>query len=229
MTITMKKAWEMARELFLQAEPIIRSAEEQTWEENLDVSAFYDHIHALDWGSNVPGSGAPEKNMVAAVQALENRGYRVSERGYRYLQDGLKAFKQKDYTLLHQYSALLKRELEEAEIDQDSDYWNYRYYHRFAYYLEVVTFPKSVPVCPDTFEFRDQIRAGWLGQLIGGAMGTMVEGYSSRSILEERICGHFRGHCAFLGGDDPLWMVCGGDRDPESEKRDISTGERTVS
>ena len=179
----MKKAWEMARELFLGANPIIRSAEEQTWEDNLDVSAFYDQILALDWGSNVPGSGAPEQIMVAAVQALENRGYRVSERGYQFLSDGLKAFEQKDYALLHQYSALLRRELAKAEKDPGSDYWNYRYYRTFAEYQGAVSFPQRVPVCPDTAEFRDQIRAGWLGQLIGGAMGTMVEGYSSRSIF----------------------------------------------
>lgn len=57
-----KKAWEMSRELFLQAQPIIRSAEEQTWDDNLDVSVFYDRILALDWGSNVPGSGRGSEN-----------------------------------------------------------------------------------------------------------------------------------------------------------------------
>ena len=179
----MKKAWEMAGELFVKADPVIRSAKEQTWESNLDVSSFYDQNLALDWGSNVPGSGAPEKIMVAAVQALENRGYRVGERGYRYLNDGLKAFEQKDYTLLHRYSALLRRELAEAEKDPDADYWKYRYYRTFAEYSETVTFPERVPVCPKTAEFRDQIRAGWLSQLIGGAMGTMVEGYSSARIF----------------------------------------------
>ena len=75
----MKKAWEIARDLFLQARPVIRPAEEQTWEDNLDVADFYDMNLALDWGSNVPGSGAPEKIMVAAVQALENRGYKVRQ------------------------------------------------------------------------------------------------------------------------------------------------------
>ncbi len=180
----MKKAWEVARELFLQADPIIRSAEEQTWEESIDASIFYDQNLAMDWGSNVPGSGAPERIMVAAVQALENRGYKVSEQGYQYLNDGLKAFAQKDYILLHQYSALLRKELAEAKKDLESDYWNYRYYQTFAEYLEEVTFPERVQVYPDTPEFRDQIRAGWLGQLIGGAMGTMVEGFSSDKILD---------------------------------------------
>lgn len=56
----MKRAWEMARELFLQARPVVRTAEEQTWEDNLDVSLFYDQNLTLEWSSNVPGRGAPE-------------------------------------------------------------------------------------------------------------------------------------------------------------------------
>lgn len=180
----MKRAWEMARELFLHAKPVVRSAEEQTWEDNQDVSLFYDQNLMLDWSSNVPGSGAPEHVMVAAVQALENRGYKVSEEGYRYLNDGLRAAEQKDYILLHQYSALLRRELAKAEKDQGSEYWNYRYYRTFDDYQGAVAFPESVPVCTDSETFRDQVRAGWLGQLIGGAMGTMLEGYSSENILD---------------------------------------------
>lgn len=174
----------MARELFLKARPVVRSTDEQTWEDNLDVSLFYDQNITLDWSSTVPGSGAPEHIMVAAVQALENRGYKVSEDGYRYLREGLKAAEQKDFVLLHRYSALLRRELANAEKDQSSEYWNYRYYRSFEEYKEAVPFPDPVSVSTDSDSFRDQIRAGWLGQLIGGAMGTMVEGYSSKSILD---------------------------------------------
>ena len=179
-----KKAWEMAGELFRQAKPIVRSAEEQTWEDNLDVSVFYDQNLALDWGSNVPGSGAPEKIMVAAVQALENRGYTVSEAGYQYLNEGLKAAEEQDYVLLHRCSALLRRELAKAGKDPASEYWKYGYYRTFEEYLVAVTFPERVPVRPDTSAFRNQIRAGWLSQLIGGAMGTMVEGYTSANIYD---------------------------------------------
>ena len=109
------KAWEMAQDVFINAQPVIRSEEEQTWTDNVEVSAFYDDNLSLDWGSNVPGSGAPEKIMVAAVQALENRGYRVSGEGYRLLQEGLKANEEKDFVKLHQISALIRRELAEAE------------------------------------------------------------------------------------------------------------------
>ena len=180
----MKKAWEMAEELFLQSTPVIRSPEEQTWESNVDVSAFYDQKLSLDWGSNVPGSGAPEQIMVAAVQALENRGYRVSKKGYGYLDRGLDAFRQKDFITLHQCSALLRRELAEAEKDPSSGYWKYRYYDSKEDYLEAAVFPPRIAIDPAGSSFCGQVRAGWLAQLIGSAMGTMVEGYSSAKIYE---------------------------------------------
>ena len=101
------QAWEMAQKIFEEARPVIRSEEEQTWTDNVDVSVFYDNNLSLDWGSNVPGSGAPERIMVAAVQALENRGYRVSQEGYRLLNEGLAAWEEKDFVRLHQISALL--------------------------------------------------------------------------------------------------------------------------
>ena len=111
---------------------LIRSAEEQTWTDNVDVSGFYDDNLSLDWGSNVPGSGAPEKIMVAAVQALENRGYRVSDEGYRLLEQGLIAHKEKDFVKLHEITALLRRELAAAEKDEASPYWDYTVYITFA-------------------------------------------------------------------------------------------------
>lgn len=176
------KAWEMARSIFEHAQPVIRSAQEQTWTDNVDVSGFYDDNLSLDWGSNVPGSGAPEKIMVAAVQALENRGYKVSERGYELLEEGLKAHEEKDFVKLHQVSALLRRELAEAVKDEGASYWQYHFYHSFEEYEQNVSFPEAVPVDLDAGRFREQIHAGWLCQLIGGAMGTMVEGYTHEKL-----------------------------------------------
>ena len=176
------KAWEMAQDVYNNAQPVIRSEEEQTWTDNVDVSAFYDDNLSLDWGSNVPGSGAPEKIMVAAVQALENRGYRVSEKGYRLLKEGLQANEKKDFVKLHQISALMRRELAEAEKDETSSYWDYTVYHSFEQYREKVQFPEAVPVNVESEEFKDQIRASWTAQLVGGAMGTMVEGYTFQNL-----------------------------------------------
>ena len=178
------KAWEIASELFENAKPVIRHSEEQTWEANIGVSDQHDRSLSLDWGSSVPGSGAPEIIMVSAVQAMENRGYIVSELGYAYLLQGLKAHEEKDFAALHRYSALLRRELANALRDDSSEYWSYHYYQDFSEYSGNVSFPAAVPVNAKSPEFRSQIQSGWLCQLIGGAMGTMVEGYSSRRLNE---------------------------------------------
>ncbi len=178
------KAWEIAQKVFTEAKPVIRTEEEQTWTDNVDVSGFYDQNLALDWGSNVPGSGAPEKIMVAAVQALENRGYQVSQAGYRYLEEGLRAHADRDFVRLHQLSALLRRELAHAVKDERSPYWDYKYYTSFEEYEMAVSFPEAVPVDTSTEDFKEKIHAGWLAQLIGGAMGTMVEGYTHENLVK---------------------------------------------
>jgi ADP-ribosylglycohydrolase len=178
------KAWEMAQELFSNARPVIRQEEEQTWTDNVDVSVFYDDNLSLDWGSNVPGSGAPEKIMVASIQALENRGYQVSDEGYRLLEEGLKAHEKKDFVALHAISALLRRELANAKKDPQSDYWKYMVYESFEQYEKAVTFPEAIPVDVHSERFAGQIRGSWLSQMIGGAMGTMVEGYTSGNLKE---------------------------------------------
>lgn len=180
----MKKAWEIAQEIFHTAQPIVRSEEEQTWEDNVDVSQFYDSNLALDWTSNVPGSGAPERIMAAAVQALENRGYRVSDKGYEALIQGLKASEDGDFVRLHQLSAILRRELAEAQRDEQSPYWAFQQYTSFSQYEQAVAFPEKEPVDIESPEFREKLKGAWLAQFIGGAMGTMVEGYTSRNLYE---------------------------------------------
>lgn len=188
------KAWEIAGKLYRNAQPVIRSEEEQTWTANIDVSTFYDNLLRLDWASNVPGSGAPEKIMVAAVQALENRGYRVSGRGYELLNEGIEAHERNDFISLHRISAELHGELLRAEKDESSDYWNYRYYHSFEEYENSLEFPADIPVDIHTDEFRNQIKGAWLSQMIGGAMGTMVEGYTSLNLYKTfgEVTGYLR-------------------------------------
>ncbi len=178
------KAWEIAGNLYRNARPVILQQEDQSWEALIGVSDFYDSLLSLDWASNVPGSGAPEKIMVASIQALENRGYTVSARGYELLQEGLDAHGRGDYVALHKISAELRHELANAEKDPDSPYWNYHYYNSFEEYAAAVRFPAPQPVDLTTEKFRDQIKAGWLCQMIGAAMGTMVEGYTSENLYK---------------------------------------------
>ena len=66
----MKRAWEIAGELFAGAVPVIRDEEEQTWTDNVDVSGFYDQNLSLDWGSRGTDS-IPEKYLHPAFERLD--------------------------------------------------------------------------------------------------------------------------------------------------------------
>lgn len=179
----MKKAWEMAYDLYSNAKPTILQEGEQGWAGLTAVADFYDGILKLDWNSNVPGSGAPEIAMIAAVQALENRGYTV-ENAYELLEKGQQAYKENNKVMLQRISAELRNEFLNAKKNEDSDYWKYTYYENFEQYEKQVKFPEAVEVNINTDEFKDQIKAAWTSQLIGAAMGTMVEGYTSKNLYE---------------------------------------------
>ncbi len=177
------RAWEIAHNLYSNAKPRILSEEDQTWTALKAVSKFYDASIALDWASNVPGSGAPEKIMVAAIQALENRGYEV-DAAYELLDRGIKAHEEGDFINLHKISAEMRNVFLNAKKNEKSDYWNYKMYDNFEEYAKNAKFPESEEVDISTEKFKDQTRAAWLSQIIGAAMGTMVEGYTSKNLYE---------------------------------------------
>ncbi|MGD9568840.1 MAG: ADP-ribosylglycohydrolase family protein [Sedimentibacter sp.] len=179
----MKKAWEMSYDLFSNAKPTVLQEGEQGWSGLKAVADFYDNMLALDWGSNVPGSGAPEIAMIAAVQALENRGYTV-ENAYALLEKGLKAHKENNKVELQKISAALRNEFLHAKKNEDSPYWKYKYYDSFEQYEKSVQFTEAIEVDINSEIFKDQIKAAWMSQFIGAAMGTMVEGYTSKNLYE---------------------------------------------
>ena len=128
------KAWEIARDLYINALPVVLEEEDQTWKVLKEVSKFYDQLLSIDWSSNVPGSGAPEKIMVAAVQALENRGYRVKD-SERLLKEGIEAQEKEDFVKLHKITAELKHNFLKAEKNEESSYWKYKNY-KFMYMFD---------------------------------------------------------------------------------------------
>ena len=179
----MKKAWEIANDLYSNAKPVLLSEEEQGWEPLKAVSDFYDNMLRLEWHSNVPGSGAPEMLMVAAIQALENRGYTV-ENGYDLLEKGMKLYEEGNNAGLQKISAMLRNEFKNAKRNLTSPYWNYTYYENYEQYEKSVNFPEAIEVNTVDEKFKDRIKAAWMSQLIGAAMGTMVEGYTTENLYE---------------------------------------------
>lgn len=83
------KAWELTRDLLRDTKPVVRTAEEQTWDASAVMKA-QDDLMAMFWKSNVPGSAAPECLMAGALQSLENKGF-VLAPYEELLRDGLAA------------------------------------------------------------------------------------------------------------------------------------------
>lgn len=177
------KAWEIAYDIFSNAEPRILSSEDQGWSSLKAVSDFYDAQLSLDWASNVPGSGAPEKIMVASIQALENRGY-IVENGYELLERGIKEHSDGNKIELQKISAEMRNAFLNAKKNEKSEYWKFKQYNSIEEYKKKVCFKDAVYVDVNTDKFKEQIKAAWMSQLIGAAMGTMVEGYTSKNLYK---------------------------------------------
>ena len=183
------KAWELARRITDNAVPKLLNAEEQTWEAQFDVGAAEDAHLKLLWSSNVPGSYAPESIMLAAIQAKENLGY-VVDGGVEIYQRGKKALEAGDMVALNIISTDLWHAVNNARKDPDHPSWRYKRYPGWESFRADAVFPAAKPVPRAGLEQR--MYAGWMGQIAGGAIGTMVEGYTTDGI--RKAFGEVRGY-----------------------------------
>ena len=164
---------------------------EENWRSYLENGIAADRKLFSDWNSFVPGSLSPCHLVVAAIQCMRNKGYDVTE-AEKYIEDGLKAEAEKDGASIQRITAKIYHLLNTAPKDTSSPYWSYRAYRTWEELEQVCSFPDAEKV--DVFEdaFTERIRAGWLGQLIGGALGTQVEGYLTENI--RRVFGEVRAY-----------------------------------
>lgn len=162
---------------------------EENWMSYLENGIASDKKLFSDWNSFVPGSLSPCHLIVAAIQCMRNKGYDVTE-AEKYIDAGLKAEEEKNGAEIQRISAKIYHLLNTAPKDLSSPYWSYRDYKTWDEIEENCSFPekKEVEVFSDAFAMR--IRAGWLSQLIGGAIGTQVEGYLTENI--RKVFGEIR-------------------------------------
>ena len=175
------KAWELVRQMTDNAVPKLLSEEEQTWEALFEVEAAEDFHMKLLWQSNVPGSYAPESIMLAAIQSKENLGY-IVDNGIELYEQGLEALKNGDMVRLNMITTELWHAVNNARKDENAESWKYKQYHDWESFRSDARFPDRMPVAKDRLE--QQMYAGWMAQIIGGAVGTMVEGYTTDKIRE---------------------------------------------
>lgn len=174
------KAWEIERKKMYEAVPKILSEDEQTWDFAAVLEKHSDSMIKIHWASNVPGSYAPESIMIAAVQAMENKGF-VIENADNLIEEGINALAEEDYPSLHTVSGQLWRAIYQAVPDYQHAYYSFAHYHSFGDVIKVINFPDSKKVVHDD-RLLDKIHAGWLAQIIGGAVGTAIEGYPTQTI-----------------------------------------------
>lgn len=186
------KAWQKERKIMDEAIPRILNEDEQTWDFAKTLEESTDTLLKMLWSSHVPGSYAPESIMIAAIQSMENRGYHVSN-SEKLIKAGLRAYQKNDLVELNKISAQVWHEVNYAQKNEEAMYWTYTPYHDFETYLTAVEFPRLKKVKKDKL-LLDKLYAAWLAQIIGGAVGTAIEGYTSAAIKKTfgQITGYIR-------------------------------------
>ena len=188
------KAWIYERELTDNAippEPV--DDNEVAWSSYIKEGRAADNKLFNDWISEVPGSKAPCDVVAAAVQSMYNRGYDVSE-AEKYLEEGLTAARDKDGAILQVLTARVFKALNKAEKREGNKYDSFTEYLDFSQIKSAMNFTEAYPYDVYSTDFSEKVKAGWWGQLIGGCLGTQIEGYTTRKIREKfgDITGYLR-------------------------------------
>lgn len=189
-----KKAWEYERKWIQEAIPpeVDESSDnEKEWMVYLDNANASDCQLFTDWYSEVPGSKAPCHLIVAAIECMREKGYLVAE-AEKWIEPGLKAVQEKNGSDIQVITAKIYRALQEAEKNENSPYWNHRIYRSFLDVKKDVSFVEPIYFDVHSKQFQEKVYAGWMGQLIGGCLGTQIEGYTTDNIRKR--FGEVRGY-----------------------------------
>ncbi len=181
----MKKAWEITNELIRTATPRIQQHVEAQWEEELPDFAGVDIADVkMKAASNVPGSCAPERVLIGGIQATENMGCDVSE-AEALIPELQRANEENDVVALLKVVPEIYDALSRAPKIADHPYWSYTQYGDFAQHEAAVSFPAAAAITLSDAELFKKLHAGWLSQIAGAAVGTMIEGYCTDKLREE--------------------------------------------
>jgi hypothetical protein len=176
------KAWEYTRDLLRDTKPVVRTAEEQTWDASAQMAA-QDAEVALFWKSKVPGSAAPESLMAAALQSMENKGF-VLAPYTDLLAAGHAALARADYERLYAIDMQLRVLMRAARPDPQHPSQKTVRYANWEAFERSVAWPADRVYDVSAEDFLDRIRGAWLAQLVGAAAGTALEGYSAANIRD---------------------------------------------
>jgi ADP-ribosylglycohydrolase len=179
----LKKAWQLDREIRVNAVPMDRRLHDSNWYEADFEPPYGDDLISLFWESKVPGSGAPEIPYLEMVQAMGNKGYDVSE-AEALLPEGLELFKKGDKEALRVQTAKILAALNRAKPDRESTYWCFVHPNDWTSVRAAMGNVTEERLENALDNLDAKIYAGWIGQLAGGSFGTAIEGYTGDRIKE---------------------------------------------
>lgn len=172
--------------------PCVENSCEDNWLRYVENGQMADEKLFKDWISVVPGSLAPCHLVIAAIQCMRNKGYDVRE-AEKYIDDGLRAAEERNGAVLQVITAKIYHLLNIAPKDLSSTYWKYKQYTTWEDVEKDCYFPEyNVEISEK--ELEECVQAGWYGQLIGGALGTQLEGYTAENIKKTfgNVTGYLR-------------------------------------
>ena len=200
------KARELTTKALFETTPRLQTKEESSWmEAKVDQGALDINEARGRWYTRVPGSLAPDHTLLGAIQAMENKGYDVTE-AEALIPIMQKAFDEHDDVKMLQYYAKLFEVLGRAPKIPDHPYWSYAQYESFDDHAAEVTFPAPRAV-PDNIPIFERQHAGWIAQVAGAAVGTIIEGYCTDKLRETfgEIYGYLREPTTY--NDDVLFEL----------------------
>lgn len=176
-----KKAWEIEREMRVNAVPLDRRVHASQWASHLDSVSQQDQV-ARFWKNRVPGSGAPDSLYVGMVQSMANKGYDMTA-AEELLPIGMALAEKKDLGELRALTAELMERTFQALLNPHSVY---RKFHHPSDWESVMA-AMSPEVSKDPLKggrenLDKKIYHGWLGQLAGGSFGSAMEGYTGEQL-----------------------------------------------
>lgn len=177
------RAWESEYELMCSAKPVVLAEEEQGWTAMHAVEAADDALLRMKWASNVPGSFAPERVIIGAIADMDSMGYDVSA-AESLIEDGLKCLAEDDMIGLQRITCKIWNVFDNAKKIEGHPSHEFAVYDSFEKYLAAVDKTVFPEYDMGTKEFEQRTYYGWLAQIVGGAIGTAVEGYTTENIRE---------------------------------------------
>lgn len=134
--------------------------------------------------SPCPSRRRPTPKMLGAISSMANMGYDVTEAD-KLIPLAFDAIREDRLIDLQVLNARVFKALAEAPKIEGHPYWSCVVYESFEQYLQ------NAQLCeypdyrlPGREELFDRVHAGWLGEIIGSALGTAVEGFKSSRLWE---------------------------------------------